>query len=56
MNNLVGTAGSAALKMKLDAILNKKLAEAHDRFLPAGEHIRNWGYTVDAEGTVPYAP
>jgi len=42
--------------MKLDAILNRKLLEAHDRFLPAQEYIEKWGYTVDKEGTVPFEP
>ena len=56
MNNLIGTTRSAGLQMKLDAILNRKLAEAHDQFLPAQEYITKWGYTVDADGTVPYTP
>ena len=56
MNNLIGMAGPAGLQIKLDAILNRKLAEAHDQFLPAREYIKKWGYTVDAEGTVPYTP
>lgn len=56
MNNLVGTPGSAGLQMKLEAIRNRKLLEAHDRFLPAQEYIGKWGYTVDKEGTVPFEP
>jgi arylsulfatase A-like enzyme len=56
MNNLLGTRGGAGLRKKLDAMLDRKLAEAHDEFLPAEEYIRKWGYTVDGEGTVPYEP
>jgi arylsulfatase A-like enzyme len=56
MNNLVATPGSADLQMKLDAILNRKLLEAHDQFLPAQEYIGKRGYTVDKEGTVPFEP
>jgi hypothetical protein len=32
------------------------LEQAHDAFLPADAYIRKWGYHVDANGTVPYAP
>ena len=56
MKNLLGTRGSAGLQQRLEAILDRKLAEAHDEFLPAEEYIRKWGYTVDGEGTVPYEP
>ncbi len=56
MNNLVHTPGSAGLQTKLDAILNRKLAKAHDQFLPAQDYIGKWGYTVDEKGTVPYEP
>lgn len=56
MNNLVRTPGSAELQKELDALLNRKLTEAHDQFLPAQNYIRQRGYTVDADGTVPYEP
>jgi arylsulfatase A-like enzyme len=56
MNNLAGTPGCAGLQRKLDALLNRKLAQAHDQFLPAQEYLRRWGYTVDGDGTVPYEP
>ncbi len=54
MHDLVGTPGSGALQRKLDAILDRKLAQAHDQFLPAQEYISKWGYRVDKDGTVPY--
>jgi hypothetical protein len=56
LKNLIGLPGSAILQKKLDDILKRKLAEAHDEFLSAEEYIRKWGYTVDANGTVPYEP
>jgi arylsulfatase A-like enzyme len=56
MNNLVRTPGSAELQKELDALLNRKLTEAHDQFLPAQNYIQQRGYTVDADGTVPYEP
>jgi len=56
MNNLVGRPGSAGVQASLDSILNRKLAEAHDQFLPAGDYIAKWGYQVDKDDTVPYEP
>jgi len=52
MTNLVDT----PLQASLDAILQRKLKEAHDAFQPGADYIRQWGYSVDANGTVPYAP
>ncbi len=54
LKNLAGLPGSATLQRKLDATLQRKLAEAHDQFLPADEYIRKWGYRVKEDGTVPY--
>jgi arylsulfatase A-like enzyme len=56
LRNLAGLPESAALQKKLEAILGRKLDEAHDQFLPAEEYIQRWGYKVDANGTVPYDP
>ena len=56
LDNLVGRPGSAVLQAELDAILTRKLAEQHDRFLPARDYIQQWGYKVDEDGTVPYEP
>jgi arylsulfatase A-like enzyme len=56
INNLAGTPGCAELQTQLEATLNRKLAEAHDLFLPARDYIGKWGYTVDGDGTVPYEP
>lgn len=56
LNNLVNRPESAEAQGHLDAILSRRLAETDDAFLPAEEYIRRWGYTVDADGTVPYGP
>jgi arylsulfatase A-like enzyme len=56
MNNLIGRRDAEKLQKKLDSLLKRKLAKAHDQFLPAAEYIRQWGYTTDKNGTVPYAP
>jgi arylsulfatase A-like enzyme len=52
--NLAGRPECTRLQAELEATLERKLAEAHDEFLPAQAYIRRWGYTVDANGTVPY--
>jgi len=56
MHNLVNQPEHAALQAKLEATLNRKLQESGDKFLPADDYIKKWGYTVDQNGTVPYAP
>jgi arylsulfatase A-like enzyme len=56
LNNLVGKPGCAALQAELEATLRRKLAQAHDQFLPAQEYLRKWGYAVDQDGTAPYEP
>ncbi len=54
--NLVGKPAFTPLQKQLDEALTRKLAQTHDRFLPAKEYIRQWGYKVDSNGTVPYEP
>jgi arylsulfatase A-like enzyme len=54
-NNLVGLPKQAKLQGKLDALLARKLRDQHDAFLPGDAYIKQWGYKVDANGTVPYA-
>ncbi|HEY5480364.1 MAG TPA: hypothetical protein VIL39_02695 [Verrucomicrobiae bacterium] len=44
------------LQGRLDATLNRKLEERHDNFLPGDAYIKQWGYKVDANGSVPYKP
>jgi arylsulfatase A-like enzyme len=54
-NNLVNLPKHARLQRKLDAQLARKLREQRDAFLPGEAYIKQWGYKVDADGTVPYA-
>ena len=55
LTNLVGDPAYAAEQARLDAALKRKLAAAHDEFRPAADYVAQWGYKVDASGTVPYA-
>ena len=54
--NLVGQPAHAALQADLDAWLQRKLRANGDAFRRGPEYIAQWGYTVDANGTVKYAP
>jgi arylsulfatase A-like enzyme len=54
MTNLAGKSQYAALQAELETTLKRKLAAAHDEFLPASDYIRKWNYVVNADGTVPY--
>ncbi len=54
MNNLADDPAQAGVRAELDATLTRKLKAASDQFLPAEAYIRQWGYHVDANGTVPY--
>jgi len=54
LTNLVNQTQTAALQARLDAILSHKLKADGDRFLPAAAYIKQWGYKVDKNGTVPY--
>jgi arylsulfatase A-like enzyme len=53
-NNLASLPKYSRLQGKLDATLSRKLKERHDDFLPGDVYIRQWGYKVDSNGTVPY--
>ena len=54
--NLVNFPGYSALQTKLEDVLVRKLKSSGDEFLPAEAYIKKWGYAVDTNGTVPYAP
>lgn len=56
LDNLIGRPEYARLQSELDARLNQKLAEQKDTFRPGNDYIAQWGYRVDARGTVPYTP
>ncbi len=51
--NLAGRPESALLQEKLDRLLMQKLQMRGDVFLTAEEYIRQWGYQVDRNGTIP---
>lgn len=54
LNNLVNDPAHEAVQTELEGLLQRKLAETKDDFLPADAYIAQWGYTVDKDGTVPY--
>jgi arylsulfatase A-like enzyme len=54
--NLAHYPAFAELQRGLEAQLSRKLKSRGDEFLPAEVYVRKWGYTVDANGTVPYTP
>lgn len=56
LDNLVGDPAHADVQRALDEALQSRLDATHDAFLPGMDYIRQWGYTVDAEGTVPVVP
>jgi arylsulfatase A-like enzyme len=56
LNNLSGQPQHAKLQGELDARLKMKLAEQRDEFRPGPEYVAKWGYQVDTNGTVRYAP
>jgi arylsulfatase A-like enzyme len=53
-NNLANQPKHSRLQARLEAKLTRKLKERHDDFLPGDAYIKQWGYKVDANGTVPY--
>ena len=52
--NLVNDPAHSALQSDLDGQLTRKLKANGDAFLPGPEYIRQRGYTVNVNGTVPY--
>ena len=55
MNNRVDDPEWVAVRTELDAMLQERLDATGDTFLPGMDYIRQWGYTVDDSGTVPFA-
>ena len=53
-NNLAGKPERAQLQAALEEVLQDKLRAANDNFLPGEEYVKQWGYKVDANGTIPY--
>ncbi len=54
LKNLAGDAEHAELETRLEGTLTRLLDARHDAFLPGEEYVRQWRYTVDDSGTVPY--
>jgi arylsulfatase A-like enzyme len=54
LTNLANQPAGAAWQAELDKVLRDKLRQTHDQFLPAAAYIKQWGYGVDTNGTVPY--
>ena len=52
--NLVNQPAHAKLQAELEKTLARKLTTSRDKFLPAADYIKQWGYRVDTKGTVPY--
>ena len=55
LNNLIDDPEYADVRRELDAWLQRRLDARGDEFLPGADYIRQWGYTVNESGTVPYA-
>ncbi len=54
MENLVDEPKMAKVQKKLERELSKLLKQRGDEFLPGEEYIKEWGYEVDASGTVDF--
>jgi len=54
MKNLINVAAHAELQKELDSKLQSKLKQTGDKFLPREQSLKNWGYTVDRHGCIPY--
>ncbi|CAG4994126.1 Ulvan-active sulfatase [Dyadobacter sp. CECT 9275] len=52
LRNLIGKPGSAALQAELEKVLQQKLADAKDEFLPADEYMSRWGYHYDGKDSL----
>jgi arylsulfatase A-like enzyme len=55
MTNLANLPAGAKWQMELAKTLRDKLRQTHDQFLPGDAYIKQWGYRVDTNGTVPFA-
>lgn len=54
LNNLCGKPEHAALQEQLEETLARRLKQTRDDFRSGWDYIEQWGYTVDASGTIPY--
>ena len=56
MDNLVAKSESTKLLAEMESLLQRKLTEQKDEFLPGPAYIQKWGWKVDANGTAATAP
>ncbi len=54
LTNLVDQPQAAPVQTELNRELHAMLAARGDEFLGGVEYVRQWGYTIDETGTVPY--
>lgn len=50
----IHTPDASTTQATLESRLQSQLRENSDAFLRAAEHIAQWGWQVNAQGTVPY--
>jgi len=54
MTNLCGRPEHAGLQAQMEDLLQLRLRQTRDEFLPGEAYIRKWGYVTTERGTVPY--
>lgn len=54
MKNLIDNKDYSEIQRKLDKKLMEILKRHNDKFLPGETYIKDWGYQVNKDGTVPY--
>ena len=54
MTNLIDNPDYDDVREQLERKLLRMLDEVGDKFLDGMSYIRQWGYTVDETGTVPW--
>ncbi len=52
MHNLVGDETHAELQAELNGLLDRKLRQRGEEFLPAEAYLERWGYEVDGKGCI----
>ncbi len=50
LNNLADNPRFAELQSNLESILQRKLDETNDKFLPGPEYVKKWGYAINEKG------
>jgi len=54
MKNLINDASYADLQKELDGKLQSKLRQTGDKLHPKQHYLKEWAYTVDRGGNIPY--